>query len=641
MPFSRHVLLVPVFLIASCLAAMDESAARPKTPVPDAAAQQTAKKAAGELFADRFKQAKTTAEKTALATDMMDAASKVQAGSADQYVLLKIARDVAAGTGDAATALQAVERLLGQFDEPAAELIGETLLTAARQASASAQHKAVAEAALTFAGKLADADQYETALRLCEAARSSAQRAKLYPLAKELTARIEEINRQQLLSEEYRKALSVLDAKPTDPAANLAAGWHLCFVKGNWDRGVPMLALGSDEALRAAAIKDLRGANSADEQAVIGDAWWDLAETRQGEERDTLRLRAGFWYRQAEPQLAGGLAGLKVKQRLKEIAVLGQRLRPLAGSRSEVVLSADSLPVGEVRRFGPDMSKVNAIALAPAGDVLLGGCEDGHAAVWEIGTGKELARRKIDGRIFGVAISRDGKLAACACEDTHAHVLNLNTLEPIGTIGPTGSWATRVAFATDTRNIIVATEKVNPLQIWGIEARRSLASLPSSSGNVRALCLSPDGQYVLAGFLQGGLCLYEAGTGKIVRSFKGQPAELSCAAFCPDGRRILSGGSDKIVYEWDLTTGTPIRRFEGNQAEVTGVSVSTDGIWLASSAKDGAVRLWNLNRGNLVGAWKLEGEARGVAFLPDPRFAVFIGGDGKIHLWKLPVPKPR
>jgi len=37
----------------------------------------------------------------------MDAAGNVQAGSADQYVLLKIARDAAAATGDAATALQA------------------------------------------------------------------------------------------------------------------------------------------------------------------------------------------------------------------------------------------------------------------------------------------------------------------------------------------------------------------------------------------------------------------------------------------------------------------------------------------------------------------------------------------------------
>jgi len=278
------------------------------------------------LFADRFKQAKTTAEKTALATDMMDAAGKVEPGSADQYVLLKIARDVAAGTGDALTALQAAERLLEQFDEPAAELIGETLLTAARQATTSAQHKAVAEAALSFAGKLADADQYDTALGLCEAARSSAQRAKLYPLAKELTARIEGLKFQQVQSEEYRKALSVLEEKPTDPEGNLAAGRHLCFVKGDWNRGVPMLALGSDEALRAVAIKDLRVANSAEEQAAIGDGWWDLADARQGKERDTLRLRAGLWYRQAEPKLAGGLAGLKIKQRLEVIAKLGREI---------------------------------------------------------------------------------------------------------------------------------------------------------------------------------------------------------------------------------------------------------------------------------------------------------------------------
>jgi len=322
-PHRTIVILVESVLMVTSVATAGELAAQPKTPVPDAAAQQTAKKAAGELFADRFTQAKTPAEKTALATDMMDAAGKVPAGSADQYVLLMIARDVAAGTGDAATALQAVEQLLEQFDEPAAELIGDTLLTAARQATTSAQHKAVAEAALSIAGKLSDADQYETAVRLCEAARSSAQRAKLFPLAKELTAQIEETKRQQLLSEDYRKALSVLEDKPTDPAANLAAGRHLCFVKGNWERGVPMLALGSDAVLKAAAIKDLREADSADEQAAIGDAWWDLAETKQGEERVTLRLRAGFWYRQAEPNLAGGLIGLKVKQRLEELAKAG------------------------------------------------------------------------------------------------------------------------------------------------------------------------------------------------------------------------------------------------------------------------------------------------------------------------------
>jgi formylglycine-generating enzyme required for sulfatase activity len=58
------------------------------------------------------------------------------------------------------------------------------------------------------------------------------------------------------------------------------------------------------------------------EQAAIGNAWWDVAETKQGSERDMLRLRAGFWYRQAEPNLAGGLEGLKIKQRLADLEKL-------------------------------------------------------------------------------------------------------------------------------------------------------------------------------------------------------------------------------------------------------------------------------------------------------------------------------
>jgi len=77
----------------------------------------------------------------------------------------------------------------------------------------------------------------------------------------------------------------VLDKNPTEPAANLAAGRYECFVTGNWARGVPMLALGSDPKLRDVAIMDLRGATgapSAEEQAAVGDAWGDLAESYQG-----------------------------------------------------------------------------------------------------------------------------------------------------------------------------------------------------------------------------------------------------------------------------------------------------------------------------------------------------------------------
>ncbi len=74
--------------------------------------------------------------------------------------------------------------------------------------------------------------------------------------------------------------------------------------------------------MKAVALQELRGAASANAQAAIGDMWWALGETKRGPERDALLLRAGAWYRQAEPRLSGGLAGLKVKQRLAEVVKL-------------------------------------------------------------------------------------------------------------------------------------------------------------------------------------------------------------------------------------------------------------------------------------------------------------------------------
>jgi len=291
-------------------------------------ALEASQQVARDLFGDRFRSAKTTASKTAVAKEMIDGALKLKDGSADQFVLLKIGREIAAGAGDAATALQALERQAERFDMPVAKLRAETLLTAAREATAPLQHKAVADAALPVVDELAGGEEIGLALDICEAGRSAAQKSRQFVLVNELRARIDELKKQQGSSEEYRQALAVMQGDPAEPAANLAAGRYLCLVKGDWERGVPFLALGSDPALKAVALMELRmsraehGADSAEQQAAIGNAWWDAAETRRGAERDTLRLRAGVWYRKAEPKLTGSLTGLKITQRLEELAKL-------------------------------------------------------------------------------------------------------------------------------------------------------------------------------------------------------------------------------------------------------------------------------------------------------------------------------
>ena len=84
-----------------------------------------------------------------------------------------------------------------------------------------------------------------------------------------------------------------------------------------------MLALGSDAALKALAVKELEGPASADALVALGDGWWDLAETREDRERVSLLLRAGYWYGQARVRPITGLVKSKVEQRTSEIAKLG------------------------------------------------------------------------------------------------------------------------------------------------------------------------------------------------------------------------------------------------------------------------------------------------------------------------------
>ena len=89
--------------------------------------------------------------------------------------------------------------------------------------------------------------------------------------------------RQSKNSRSYEKvkaATALLDKVPDDPEANLTVGSYLCFAKGRWQDGVPMLALGKDPAFKAVAIKELDGVQTAQAQLALADQWRDLAEVQ-------------------------------------------------------------------------------------------------------------------------------------------------------------------------------------------------------------------------------------------------------------------------------------------------------------------------------------------------------------------------
>ena len=138
-------------------------------------------------------------------------------------------------------------------------------------------------------------------------------------LVKRTSKRAAEIGELAKSYERVKVAAATLDKTPYDPEANLAVGGYKCFIKGDWDGGLPMLAHGSDQTLKTLAAKELSGAVSSDEQAKLGDGWWDMAAETQDEAKGQFQARAAFWYRKALPGLSG-MSKDKVQQRLEHIS---------------------------------------------------------------------------------------------------------------------------------------------------------------------------------------------------------------------------------------------------------------------------------------------------------------------------------
>jgi hypothetical protein len=220
----------------------------------------------------------------------------------------------------------------------------EVLTTAAKTASLLAQREAVVQEAISLIGAATTEDNYESAECLGQVASAAVRRVRNASLANQVATLNREVQRTKAAYEAAEKALAVLETAPANATANLTAGKFYCLVKGDWQKGIPMLALGSDSKLADLARKELAQPASADGQVAMGDGWWDAAQAQQDADREAMQLRAATWYETALPSLGAGLQKAKVQKRLKEASEIE---RVLAIPAATDVQPGESLPRGK------------------------------------------------------------------------------------------------------------------------------------------------------------------------------------------------------------------------------------------------------------------------------------------------------
>lgn len=309
--------------VALGASASSAPSADPRLPEPEAVAQEESLKLIREVYKEEYTGAKTAAEKSALAAKLLRVAGQSKDDVTGRYVLLRVARDLATQAGDIPTVLTAVEQMGTHYAIDPVGMRGEYFVRAAKEGSQPSHHKVVVERAPELVEASLAKDDYAMAGQICRVALISVRKLRDGAALARLTALDRQVEETAQAYVRVQQMLPKLDSQPTDPEANLIVGRFYCFSKNAWDKGIPLLALGADEALKQVAEKELAGAGAADEKLTLGDAWWDLADRREGQEQEVLRRRAGFWYRQAQDGLSG-LARVKVSKRLEELSEAAQ-----------------------------------------------------------------------------------------------------------------------------------------------------------------------------------------------------------------------------------------------------------------------------------------------------------------------------
>ncbi len=307
-----------VLAVAVSVAGTGVALGQARAPVPDDAALSKAQGLLREVYGKRYDEAETPDEKTALAKTMLAQAAKTKGDPAGHFVLLRVAKDVAVAAGDVETALEAARQIVAAYDVDAMEVKEETFRTIAEATTISSQFKMIAQQALPLMDEAAASDDYERAGRFGDLGTSLARRARDYALVKQIVERRKKVEELAKAYAETHEARELLDKNPTDQDANLTVGRYLCLVKGDWEKGIPMLALGSDATLKDLAVKELEGGTSTAAVMELADGWWNLGEQREGHVKSQLRLRAAHWYRKAAPE-PGGLLAAKIQTRLKQL----------------------------------------------------------------------------------------------------------------------------------------------------------------------------------------------------------------------------------------------------------------------------------------------------------------------------------
>jgi hypothetical protein len=599
-----------------------------KWPVPSKEAQAKIESLLQELYKDDLVKAeKDPVARGRLAQTMLFEGKETKDDAAGRYVLFSKAHQMAAEAGDVNTALQAADELAQGFLIPAGTIF-QMKIKMLQQASkvvgaTNDAYQSVIDRALVILDDTLDADDYPSSLDLIDAAEKAARKLRSLNLVVSIRKKQDEIVRLQKEFARWQPFAEKLAKDVTDPDANLEMGKYHALVKGNWDRGLPMLAQGSKSSLHSLAKSDLAMPDTDGSRRVVALGWFMFAssKTTDASMKTQALLRAYHWY-QENLSTAKDDQRMLIESKLLEIS----SLLPAEYRIGEIT--------SELKKIDVFSGPVYGCAFTPDGKRFIATGYDGALRIYNAKTYKEV--RQLDGhagKVWAVAMAYDGKHAVSGGFDNTVRLWDISAARAVKTFDGHKDYVRSVAISGDGKWILSGGDD-RTVRLWNTQTGKEERTMPGHDHTVWCVALSRDGKRALSASLDKTARLWDVEKGETIKKLVGHKDTVLCVAFSPDGRHAVTGSSDKTLRLWDLAEGSTIQTFEGSTGYIQSVAISPDGRRILSAGSDNVVRLWDAGTGKEIR--KLEGhrdQVWHVAFSRDGRLAISSGQDNSVRLW--------
>ncbi len=633
-------LFAAVAAVSLLLAVVPMDAQEPglKKNVPSAEDQGKAEATISKLFAARFKEALTDkAAAQSLGGELLSQGKMEKDDDHLQFMALKLASELFARAGDNTGALEAIGELSKLFKVDTVEMKASIYAQVEKNTTSREDAIALTEALLNLVEEALNVDNFAAADKLVATADKAAVKSEKLALAARVQKRLDEVK-------DARKAFDnikpLLAKAGTDKEAALAVGKYYCFAKGNYDKGLPLLAKGTDAVLKALAERDLGHPKVPREQVALADLWYELGEKDKGlAQRQTFR-RAYHWYQIALPML-NGLTKVRIEKQVEELA----RLFP-AGSG--VVSFSGAEITTELRKIEAHVGGVQSVTISSDGKLILsGGSGDNAVRLWDATNGQK--KRDFfghNGSIQSVAISPDRKYGLSGSTDNSMRLWNLETGQEVRRYFGHNDWVRAVRFLPGNKVISACDDR--SIRIFDLNnGNNALRTMTGHTNYINGLGISKDGKRAISCSVDFTVRVWNLETGQEVRQFKHNKS-VQHVALSPDGKRAVTSSFDNTVKVWDVDAGKELRQLT-HPGMVWYVAISPDGrrVYTACGGgmvlNDGTVQFNNNN--NVIRVFDLHSGkelrqltghtnyVRALDFSPDGRFLVSGSQDNTVRLW--------